>query len=302
VGKEMTMDLQSLKQSAMDNPNTRIPLITKGVNFGSISHDGVDFNTSNVEGVAADLVVRPFGRKGDNSSIRKFDTGALAFHHGMQPEEITDDLDSDGVPDDGVDMDPDGDGVFNEILPGELSAMHVWQVHTRRPRQAPGNSPQIRRGWQNFSDVGCAVCHVPELETDTKFLPIAFPEVETDPMANVFLLANMQGGSAGLRANGQGGIRVPLFSDLKIHDVGTSDPTSAPNAGDFITPRLWGIADTAPYMHDGSVLTLTDAIAAHGGEAAVSAAAFGALPGPDQNDLLAFLDTLRVPRNPDSDL
>ena len=36
---------------------------------------------------------------------------------------------------------------------------------------------------------------------------------------------------------------------------------------EFITARLWGVADTAPYLHDGRATTLFQAINAHGGEA-----------------------------------
>ena len=72
--------------------------------------------------------------------------------------------------------------------------------------------------------------------------------------------------------------------------------------GHFITPRLWGIADTAPYMHDGRALSLRTAIQMHGGEGQAAAANFAALSGGQQSDLLAFLTTLRAPRNPHADL
>ena len=44
------------------------------------------------------------------------------FHMGMQPVEIV----GDGV-------DADGDGVVNEILVGELSALEVFQTHAGDP-------------------------------------------------------------------------------------------------------------------------------------------------------------------------
>ena len=67
-----------------------------------------------------------------------------------------------------------------------------------------------------------------------------------------------------------GGLRVELFSDLKRHDMG---PELAESFGSdldarFITARLWGVADTAPYLHDGRAHTLRDAIMMNGGEAA----------------------------------
>ena len=291
VAKEMTAKLQALKQDALDNPNTVVSLDAKGVNFGTLSHDGVDFDFSNVEGVDHDLVVKPFGRKGNNDSIRVFDTGALQFHHGMQPAEVF----GDGV-------DADGDGVANEILDGELSALHVYTVATKRPRVQRGNTLQVLQGQQNFIDAGCATCHVPAIVTDSRELPVAYPEVPTDPWANVFINVDLVA-TAKFTPSGTG-VEVPMFSDLKRHDMGPglAETTGSPLDSFFITPRLWGIADTAPYLHDGRALTLTDAILMHGGEGQAAADAFNALSSADQIDLLAYLDTLRAPRNPNADL
>ena len=38
-----------------------------------------------------------------------------------------------------------------------------------------------------------------------------------------------------------------------------------PQPGEWRTPPLWGVADSAPYMHDGRANTLSDAIELHGG-------------------------------------
>ena len=65
---------------------------------------------------------------------------------------------------------------------------------------------------------------------------------------------------------------------------------------------LWGIADTAPYMHDGRALTITEAILAHGVEGQAARDAFAALDQASQIDLLTYLDTLRAPSDPNNDL
>ncbi|MCP4228367.1 MAG: hypothetical protein GY773_33875, partial [Actinomycetia bacterium] len=130
VAKEMTIDLQARKASAQATPDTPIPLDTHGVSFGTIAYDSgtSTFDASGVEGIEPDLVVRPFGRKGNNASIRQFDLGALQFHMGMQPVEIV-----------GEGVDADGDGVVNEVLAGELSAMHIFSVLSEAPRRVGGN-------------------------------------------------------------------------------------------------------------------------------------------------------------------
>ena len=65
-----------------------------------------------------------FGRKGCCATVREFDIGAMQFHHGIQPVEIV-----------GEDVDDDGDGVANELLVGELSALHVFQTSLEPPQR-----------------------------------------------------------------------------------------------------------------------------------------------------------------------
>ncbi|MBB3207364.1 cytochrome c553 [Rhodopirellula rubra] len=61
------------------------------------------------------------------------------------------------------------------------------------------------------------------------------------------------------------------------------------------TPPLWGVADSAPYLHDGRAETLTDAIQWHGGEAETSKRRFLNLNKDQQQLLLAFLGSLKSP-------
>jgi hypothetical protein len=75
------------------------------------------------QGIDEDLVVRPFGRKGENFSMRDFDRGAMQFHFGIQPNEVF-----------GANTDEDGDGLQNEFTAGEMSALHFVDVHNPVPR------------------------------------------------------------------------------------------------------------------------------------------------------------------------
>jgi hypothetical protein len=75
------------------------------------------------------------------------------------------------------------------------------------------------------------------------------------------------------------------------------------NLGDFVdnrpyewrTPPLWGLADSGPYLHDGRVATVRQAIERHGGQAARAARMFRELSDADRQALLAFLSTLIAP-------
>jgi cytochrome c2 len=291
VGKEMTQELQAQKQQAQDNPNTSVDLVAKGVSFGSISYDGVAFDFSNIEGIGVDLVIRPFGRTGCCATVREFDTGAMQFHHGIQPVEVV-----------GPDNDADGDGVANELLEGELSAMHIFQVSLERPRQKNFASltPEEQEGADTFEAIGCADCHVPMMYTNSKFLGLSLPEVMEDPSANEYFRINLRRRAPGFKKSGSG-VEVPLFADLKLHDMGPGMTEETGNSL-FTTGRLWGIADTAPYLHDGRALTLFEAISEHGGEAQPNADVFGALSEADRAALIAYLNTLKAPRSPNRGL
>jgi hypothetical protein len=110
-----------------------------------------------------------------------------------------------------------------------------------------------------------------------------------------------------LSAEKDGRTRIPLFSDLRLHYMGAAlsddyaqptDGTYAAQPGVYVTRVLWGISDTAPYMHDGRARTLADAIMLHGvtgSEAQPVYQKFAALSPEDQAALIAFLESQRLP-------
>jgi len=308
LAKEMTVDLQKLLELAQSSPaGTVVTLDTHDVNFGSlVSLGGGDVDLSGLEGVGPKetdglapedvLVVRPFGRKGDNFSMRDFDRGAMIFHFGIQPVEVVDPAGIGGI-------DEDGDGVADEIGIFDMSVLHIFDVSNPVPRIAPLN-PDAVEGFEHFLDVGCGSCHRPSIETRAKRVPLAHPEVANDPSANVYAQINLE--RVGFERTGTGGVHVPLFADLKRHRMGPRLAESFERADleqdEFTTARLWGIADTAPYMHDGRATSLFDAIELHGGEAQAARDAFMALTPSQRHKLLKFLRRLRVPRHPNEDL
>lgn len=303
LAKEMTRDLQVHRQFAQSNPDTPVELLTKGVSFGTLLADGNgNLDTSGVSGVDADpssdtfLVVQPFGRKGDNMSTRTFDIGAFQFHFGMQPVEVV-----------GRGVDGDNDGVVDEVLEGELSAISIFVATADRPRQTRVRGT-AREGRRLFNSMGCTECHRPALQTTTNHLTFSFPEIPQDPDANVYYAVDLTKPPMNFPDNDQGGVTVPLFADLKRHNMGPALAEQLPDGtldDSFTTARLWGVADTAPYLHDGRALTLTDAILTHGGEGSEAKPAvdnFRSLSEAEQHAVIAFLNTLRTPAHPDRDL
>jgi hypothetical protein len=109
-----------------------------------------------------------------------------------------------------------------------------------------------------------------------------------------------------------GVIDVPLFSDLRTHDMGPNladvDLNGNPESQGtdvaglcitsriFLTRPLWGVGDTGPWLHDGRALTLQDAILMHGGnESAPVVSAFAALNPSQKQDVVNFLLSLELP-------
>jgi hypothetical protein len=304
LGKEMTEDLQALLATARSAPvGTVTPLITHGVSFGAITTldaagnvaldlEGIGFENPGARTPEELLVVRPFGRKGEFFSMRDFDRGAMQFHFGIQPVEVV-----------GAGVDEDRDGVADELSIDEMTALHVFDVTNPPPRIEP-LGPAAARGYQSFQAIGCADCHRPFIDTRSRRVPLAFPEIGHDPGENVYTrLSLVRVGFA--RAPG-GGVRVPLFADLKRHKMGERLAESFERGevanDEFTTARLWGIADTAPYLHDGRATTLEEAIEFHGGEAQGARDAFLALGPADRDELLVFLGKLRTPRHPNEEL
>ncbi|GJM10524.1 MAG: thiol oxidoreductase [Lysobacteraceae bacterium] len=304
LAKEMTIDLQrKLRYARAAAPGSEFRLRTHGVDFGTLVRraDGT-VDLSGVEGLgfvdndhrAAEdvLVVRPFGRKGENFSMRDFDRGAMMFHFGIQPVEVV-----------GQDVDDDRDGVVNEVTVGEMTALHMFDVNNPPPYQEALNRDE-RAGRALFASIGCADCHRPQIRTRSTRLPMAFPEVASDPYANVYAYVNLV--RVGFSPSDHGGVVVPLYSDLKRHKMGAALAETFEGGeianDEFITARLWGIADTAPYLHDGRATTLREAIEYHGGEAEVARDGFLGLSSEQQSQLLAFLDQLRTPIKPNQDL
>ena len=305
LAKEMTYELQNLLRAARAAAAGSVTqLDTHGVHFGSIESLGGGEVELSLEGIGRlddltpeqRLVVRPFGRKGENFSMRDFDRGAMPFHFGVQPVEVV-----------GAGVDADGDGMVDELSIAEMSVLHVFDVTNPRPEVALPLSAQAEAGFRAFQELGCAGCHIPFLKTKTRFLPLAFPEVAEDPLANVYGTIDLV--EVGFDpVPGEDGVFVPLLADLKRHRMGPRLEESFDSAlkvvpnDQFTTARLWGIADTAPYLHDGRAATLYDAIEFHGGEAQAARDGFLGLSAQQRANLLEFLNHLRVPEKPNEEL
>lgn len=296
---EMTRDLQAQRAQALATAAARgapvgVALSSKGVLFGTLvaRADGT-VDTGGVQGVSADLVVRPFGWKGEVARLRRFVEEAARIHFGIQSHVLA--LEHQGEPDPdlgpGPWFDPDDDGVAHELQEGSLTAAAVYLAMLETPVIIPPADPGLLDRWSRgaalFESSGCADCHRLEMNLTSTFWQ-ELPDTTGGPPVVVNLLRD---GDAP-----RGTTRVALFSDLKRHDMGRAlaEPDDAPSIGGewFLTRPLWGLADTAPYLHDGRAATIAEAILAHDGEAATSRNTYAALDEGSQVDLHLFLVSL----------
>lgn len=106
--------------------------------------------------------------------------------------------------------------------------------------------------------------------------------------------AAMQKNIESIAAFYSGASLTPLNSNSKTAARPTPEQLTAATQ-EFRTPPLWGVADSAPYLHDGRAATLDDAIRLHTGQGQTAALAYQTLSEASRVDLLAFLSTLKAP-------
>jgi hypothetical protein len=319
LAREMSRDLQKerddlVREAARARVGREAHLTTKGVDFGVLrAAPKGEIDASGVRGVDADLVVKPFGWKGTAADFADFASEALQVHIGIQSDVLLASASRDVVGDGSDPTDPDGDGVRHELGRGPFAAMMAHLALLEMPvvepliqnRQLPSPAPPLpgptttsfaddfQRGREQFRTLGCAACHVPMLVLEN-------PVVAVEGMPPIDLSREMRQ-PALTYDPALHGYPVWLFSDLERHDMGTANTAQHVQRGvalnEYLTPRLWGVADSAPYLHDGRAPSFDYAIAGHDGEGAAARAAFAALPMEEKGALRVYLMSLRrVPR------
>lgn len=138
---------------------------------------------------------------------------------------------------------------------------------------------------------GCAECHqltgVPVILTDNKFhhTGVGFEQVAGDVATALIYLDALR---AERRTLGHA-----ILSEVEIAELGRFSTTRQPaDLGAFRTPTLRNVALTSPYMHDGSIATLGEAV-----EREIYYRSLGrghpiTLTVKEQQQLLVFLNTL----------
>jgi RNA polymerase sigma factor (sigma-70 family) len=138
-------------------------------------------------------------------------------------------------------------------------------------------SSQMKSGEETFKSIGCAQCHLPKLGS-------------IDGIYSDLLLHDMS----------------PALGDSDAYSVFDGDPprpgpaaaperSGASTIQEWRTPPLWGLRDSAPYLHDGRAATIDQAIAMHAGQGGTSAKRYAELSPRRKRHLATFLGSLAAP-------
>jgi CxxC motif-containing protein (DUF1111 family) len=126
-------------------------------------------------------------------------------------------------------------------------------------------TPKSREGQGLFTQIGCANCHLPSMQTGPNEVA-ALNEVTFFP-----------------------------YSDFLVHDMGSlNDGIAQPPATgqEMRTAPLWGARIRTSFLHDGRAKTTREAVLAHDGQGLAARNRFAGLRSSEQAQLLVFINSL----------
>lgn len=159
-----------------------------------------------------------------------------------------------------------------EITRKKLDRVVFYSQTLAVPARRPADEA-VRRGEVLFSEIGCAACHLPALQTSSEARLPFFRNAKIQP-----------------------------FTDLLLHDMGANLADGLPegeaSGSEWRTPPLWGIgliktvSGHTRLLHDGRARNLEEAVLWHGGEAEPARRGFMHLESAARESVLAFLRSL----------
>jgi CxxC motif-containing protein (DUF1111 family) len=225
----------------------------------------------------ADGRIGRFGWKAQTASLSEFVRAAAAVEMGLE------------VPGHAQAADPrvpplKAPGLDMDAHECESLVAYVRSLPAPRPvaRVNRRDERALHGGKVVFKAIGCAECHVPELGNVENLYSDLLLHVMSSDLSDTAAYGAFLASSDGPPAKPADG--------LAARRSGTATEE------EWRTPPLWGLRDSAPYLHDGRADTLDAAIRMHGGEAAASAGRYEKLAGRDQAELQFFLLSLAAPQ------
>lgn len=227
-----------------------------------------------------------YGWRGQLRDLDLFVKGACAAELGLQVYEFAQVKDP---------LRPDYELFGSDLSTVQTSDLVAFVRSLPGPEQVlpedPQGKSQVAQGNLLFHEIGCGACHVEKVGQLSGIysdfllhnMGREFEDpIPAEPVKSVEVTA---------------GIEVMQYYGMHRQSALVRFETveERNHYKEFKTPPLWGVADSAPYMHDGRADTLRDAIEMHGGEAGPSALRFARLSPEQQDSLMRFLQSLRAP-------
>jgi len=218
-----------------------------------------------------------FGWRGQTATLQQFVMGACANELGLNVPGNAQPIDP---------LDPTRTPPGLDLEQAECDRLVAYVASLRAPVERLAKNQQEEHVWtagrRVFESVGCADCHMRQVG-------------EVRGIYSDLLLHDM-GEKLADRATANFGPTLQRSSEgaPPYYGGGSDVFVMAPPESLRVwrTPPLWGVANTAPYLHDGRAATLEEAIRQHDGEAFRSRRKFEELPVAGREKLLAFLGSL----------
>ena len=258
-----------------------------------------------------------FGWRGQQEHLHDFVLGACANELGLEVPRNSQPIDP---------LRPNYRPTGLDLSAEQCASLTAYVASLKQPRQFHPRKPLQRlnqsRGQEVFNSIGCAECHLERVDSvQGIYSDLLLHDMGTrlaDPVLAEpglkfarRLPVDPDGGrpqppppSAGMYYGGSTFqdlvITGPRPTSVAITDAKTGDRNlynvvASNLESEWRTPPLWGVADSAPYLHDGRAATLLNAIEWHGGEAEFSLKAFQALSLDERMHLINFLQSLQAP-------
>lgn len=233
-----------------------------------------------------------FGWKDVHASLLSFAADAYLNEMGitnrLQPDEVTKLCNTVSEPNDT----PGPDGL------SDIDHFARFIRATKAPARDSqlADTPLAKKGSELFAKIGCATCHVETLTTapagtkingGTFTIPPALGSITFHPYGD-FLMHDVGTGDGILQATREH-YGKKVFQMMSAY-LSKQDFESSRNK--IRTAPLWGVRLRPRLMHDGTSVTLRDAILRHRGEASQVTGKFQKLNKADQEAIIEFLKSL----------
>ncbi len=249
-----------------------------------------------------------FGWRGQTERLRDFVLGACANELGLEVPGVSQPI---------LPQQPGYRAAGLDLTEQQCNQLVMFVASLPAPQvnwpEEPAKLELAQAGEKLFKQVGCAECHVEDVSPASGIYSDMLLHDLGPALADPVLAQPAPGQVSSQhpapqpqrsprRSNGYGGgpvIQSPLAnrhgpaSNLAISRQLDGLPEDL--SQEWRTAPLWGMADSAPYLHDGRAETVLEAIAWHGGEGRNSSEQFFALPATERMKVLEFLACLKAP-------